>query len=97
LVWSFLEPEQGPKCLEEIAHGGSLTPLTAYEKRLYPTRMANPKYNPDRGPAKKRRLGPNTTSTVKKHPGRSGLYGQPKNSTGFSPQKPQKGSGPCND
>jgi hypothetical protein len=52
------------------------------------------KSDPDRGPKKKRRLGPNTDSLAGNHPGRAGLYGQQKNSQGFSPKGPQKVSGP---
>jgi hypothetical protein len=60
--------------------------------------MANPstKYNPERGPNRKRRLGPNTESLAGKHPGRTGLMGQPKDSLGYVENKTltQKPSGP---
>jgi hypothetical protein len=60
--------------------------------------MANKstKYNPDRGPEKKRKYGANSESLAGKHPGRSGLMGQPSNSMGYvhNSSHTQKPSGP---
>ena len=52
------------------------------------------KYDPNRGPEKKSKLGSNREPKGS-HPGRAGLYGQPKNSQGYSPKGPQKPSGEC--
>lgn len=51
------------------------------------------KYDPSRGPKKKSALGANR-EPHSSHPGRDGLYGQPKNSGGYSPKGKQKSSGP---
>ena len=53
----------------------------------------SPKYDADRGPKVKSKLGPNR-EPHSTHPGRAGLYSQPKNSAGYSPKDPQKPSGP---
>jgi hypothetical protein len=51
------------------------------------------KSNPERGPKRKHKYGPNR-EPHSTHPGRGGLYGQQKNSQGFSPKGDQKPSGP---
>ncbi len=48
---------------------------------------------PPESPSKKRRLGA-AQLQPESHPGRGGLYGQESNSNGYSPNMPQKPSGP---
>ena len=62
-----------------VGYGNSLRPQSG-------------KYDPDRGPKKKSRLGANR-EPHSTHPGRKGLYGQPGESMGYVQKGKQKPSG----